>query len=585
MTELVLIVLFIALLISNRSLSGRLAALEGRFKNGIQPQVATQSAPNAVSYSAASAVSVVAPSVVPVTVSSGPDASTRFGEWLKEDWLMKVGALLFIIGCGWFVSYAFANNWIGPVGRITLGVVAGVLVMLFGFWRMLKYASQGAVFLALGAGMTMLSIFAGRTIYGFFTPAAAVGFDFLIASFVSFAAYRFNLKSLAVIGQILAFVAPLLAVGQTNSVFLFSYLLAITLATLIWAGLSGWRDLIVASLVFVTLYSLPYLFAAHGSSGIYSVDAPIVLNFAYIFAMVYLLTGMYAVVKRGVVTAQNELLLAVLNGAFLFLWILMVSPKELHTLLYSAWAIVFAVGSFIAFRASEKPDPFYAYGSVAIAFVAAATAAQLSGATLAIAYTIEALLLVVAILTLTKKVGSAASSLLFFIVPIALSFDSMRVYGYSQAVFSREFFVLFILAGALIIAGRLIGNAERESGATTTGHLWPTAVILGTVYIWYIIWSAVHIVLPHSADMATFVTLTIYTIAGLVAYFNGLFTSDTARRVYGMGLLIFVVARLLFVDVWTMELAGKVITFFAIGILLMSTAFLTKKKAAPAVGV
>jgi hypothetical protein len=40
-----------------------------------------------------------------------------------------------------------------------------------------------------------------------------------------------------------------------------------------------------------------------------------------------------------------------------------------------------------------------------------------------------------------------------------------------------------------------------------------------------------------------------------------------------------VVARLLLVDVWSMELSGRVITFFVIGALLMSTAFLTKRKA------
>jgi len=84
--------------------------------------------------------------------------------------------------------------------------------------------------------------------------------------------------------------------------------------------------------------------------------------------------------------------------------------------------------------------------------------------------------------------------------------------------------------------------------------------------------------MPLTQDIATLVALTVYTIAGLVAYFIGLFRSDTARRVYGAALLIFVVARLLVVDVWSMALSGRVITFFVIGILLMSTAFLTKRK-------
>ena len=84
--------------------------------------------------------------------------------------------------------------------------------------------------------------------------------------------------------------------------------------------------------------------------------------------------------------------------------------------------------------------------------------------------------------------------------------------------------------------------------------------------------------MSDTPDMATMTTLVIYTIFGLIAYFSGLYGDDLARRTYGIALLAFVVIRLIIVDVWQMELFGRVITFLAIGVLLMSTAFLTKKK-------
>ncbi len=79
-------------------------------------------------------------------------------------------------------------------------------------------------------------------------------------------------------------------------------------------------------------------------------------------------------------------------------------------------------------------------------------------------------------------------------------------------------------------------------------------------------------------DMAVMASLIIYTIVGLIAYFAGLNGNDLARRTYGIVLLSFVVVRLIFIDVWGMELFGRVVTFLAIGVLLMSTAFVTKKK-------
>lgn len=593
MTELVGIVLFVIILISNRSLASRISALEAKFKNitlgtGNRSDVVQQHPPAITQTTVTGGMEeyLGQPNTVPTTatfVATTPkqtDPLESFGTWLKDDWLMKVGAFLFIIGCGWFVSYAFANNWIGPFGRISIGIITGVLVMAFAFWRMMRFPQQGGVFMALGAGMTILSIFAGRSIYQFFTPASAIAFDFIIAAFVSFASYKFKLRSLALSAQILAFAAPLLVAGQIDPIFLFSYLLVISLATLVLAALMGWRGLIVSSLVFVGMYSLPYIFSSHGGGSIYSTDAPIILNFAYIFAMLYLLSGMFAVVRRGVDEANNEIVLALLNGAFLFLWIYNVPGKEWQTLLFATWAIVFSVGSFIAFRFSSKTDPFYAYGSVAVAFIAAATAVLLNGATLTIALTVEVCLLVVIVLTLTKDVRAATSTLLLFIAPILLSFASMTRYLVSKELFTKDSFVLLVLAFSLITAGRLIGTAEKENQTEGSNKLWVAFTVFGTVYIWFAIWCFMHILMPSAPDMATFAALIVYTVAGLWAYFAGLYGNDTVRKVYGAALLGFVVLRLLFVDVWSMALSGRVITFFAIGILLMSTAFLTKKKTA-----
>lgn len=588
MALLAIIALFL-LYISHRSLLRRVVFLEAKLKGepkDVQLEAAT--AQPGVSVSAAS--QAAAPLSAPASLQGTPAAASepavphtaiesRFGAWLKEDWLMKLGALLFIIGCGWFVSYAFANNWIGPVGRITIGIVTGVLIMMLGYWRMMRFPSQGAVFLALGAGTTMLTIFAGRAIYEFFTPISALGFDLLIAAFVSFASYKFNTRSLAMSAQVLAFVAPLLTAGTTDSFILFSYLFLISLATLVLAGATGWRDLIVSSLIFVGLYSIPYVMGSGSYYGTSRADeASFLLNFAYLFSLMYLLVGMVAVVKRGIESAKNEVLLAVLNGLFLFAWIYNVAATEWRSLLFAAWAIVFTIGSFIAYRYTSKLHPFFAYGSVAVAFIAAATAAQLDGPALTIAFTIEVLVLVITVIALTRNVHAAITTSALFLGPGILSVSSFMGYMQSEQLFNQDFTVLAILAVCLIAAGRIIGRAAVDFKVEDAKDASAALVVIGTVYIWVTLWGFMHVLLADTPDMATAVTLFIYTLAGLIAYFAGLYGNDIARRIYGTALLGFVVVRLMFIDVWDMELFGRVITFFAIGILLMSTAFFTKKK-------
>ena len=48
-------------------------------------------------------------------------------------------------------------------------------------------------------------------------------------------------------------------------------------------------------------------------------------------------------------------------------------------------------------------------------------------------------------------------------------------------------------------------------------------------------------------------------------------------KIYGAVLLVFVVGRLLLVDVWKMEIAGKIVTFFMIGALFFSQPLTVKK--------
>ena len=194
------------------------------------------------------------------TLSKEPGWTTRFGAWIKEDWILKLGALLLLIGFGWLTTYAFLNNWIGPMGRITLGIIAGALILIFGWWRMQKYLHQGSIFLVLGSTVILLTIFAAREFYGFFTPLIALIAMLLSTTFVAIASVKYKTRTLALLSLILAGAAPFLTNSVNPSyVGLFSYLFVICLGAIWIVALTGWRALTPASLIIVTLYSLPHL--------------------------------------------------------------------------------------------------------------------------------------------------------------------------------------------------------------------------------------------------------------------------------------------------------------------------------------
>ena len=81
--------------------------------------------------------------VSPPPVKREPSEIQR--EWeqiLGGNWLARIGVFTLIIGAAFFLKFAFDKNWLGPLGRVILGVVAGFVMLAGGhYWRK-KYPSN-----------------------------------------------------------------------------------------------------------------------------------------------------------------------------------------------------------------------------------------------------------------------------------------------------------------------------------------------------------------------------------------------------------------------------------------------------------
>src|SRR5262249_10646364 len=98
-------------------------------------------------------------------------------EVLAGRWLTWVGALAVIIGVGFFFKYAIENDWIGPTGRVVIGLVVGMATFAGGAYAMLKdykALSQGLVGAALG--ILYFSLFAAHGWYKLFGDDPTIPF-------------------------------------------------------------------------------------------------------------------------------------------------------------------------------------------------------------------------------------------------------------------------------------------------------------------------------------------------------------------------------------------------------------------------
>lgn len=516
------------------------------------------------------------PAVAPIKTE--PTSFDKFVEWLKEDWLLKLGALLLLIGFGWLTTYAFLNNWIGPMGRIALGIVAGALFILLGWWRIGKYIHQGGIFLVLGSTIILLTIFAAREIYDFFTPLSALIVMFLSTAFVALASVKYNSRTLALLSLALAGIAPLLTkTPATDHIGLFAYLFVVVLGAIWIVALTGQRELTAAALIIISVYSAPHLLS-------YSlfplVDLNKLLLFAYAFAAVFFLTNATGILKLKGKNIAPDLVTAAGNGLFLLAWIMTAAQDEWKSLIISAWMIVFAVGAFLIFRITQRREPFYVYAGIGIAMLAAATSAELKGATLTIAYTIESGIIAFIAYSILRDIKIAKRISLLLIWPVILSVESITSRAWITNIIHKDFFVLLILGLTFLMLGLFFLRRAREVEGKGAQQLSVILLIVGSIYFYALLWLSLHAGFRND-NSAVMIALVVYTIIGLISYFYGLANEKKGLRIYGGALIGLVVGRLLLVDVWKMELAGRIVTFFLIGALLVSTAFFGKKKQGP----
>ena len=575
--SLLAFLLSIALLIMVLNMRGRVQELERALKNrplqSTPPQQpASLNAPPTQTSTAAPTTAAAQPSV-PVA----PPVEHRLIAWLKENWLLKLGALLFLIGFGWLVTYAFLNNWIGPMGRITFGLCAGAAILALGFWRMRLFVTQGAVFVALGATVVLLTTYAARSIYDFFTPLTALTLMFATCALVTLISGMYNRRALAITGIILAGMAPILAHWPSpDYIEFFWYLLVVVLGSVWIVVWKDFREVILVALAIVSLYSLPLLV------GLERADMPALLLFAYFFAAIFYITNAAGLLRLKGTSAVVDLVTAAGNALFLLIWIHVAGAKETESLMIAAWATAFVVGAFWIFRVSGEKAPLYMYAGIGVAYIAAATAVELSGAALTIAYTFEAAAVVLCLYVLTRDVIVAQRATILFGGPILLAIPSIVSSQWRFGVFNEHFFVLAALSAAFFAVGFTLWAPSRKSVSPERMHATNLLLIIGSAYAYVLLWLSLHAALPEDPDTAVMIALSIYTIIGIAAYLEGFKFESKALRIYGGALLLSVVGRLLVVDVWQMELTGRIITFFLIGTLLMSTAFLSHfKKRSP----
>ncbi len=597
----------IYLLIKVSSLSKRISVLENEVLN-LVPQSEEKTVQAVQTSDTVPVVRKMSPREERVSRhrDSSDDIFSVFFTWFRKDWMLKVGALFLLAGMGWFVTYAFMENWVGPLGRITLGYALGICFLLYGWKKMsdTTFMKKAAVFFVVGASIIILTTYVARAVYDMFSALTVVSITFLTSAFVSLSAVRYE-KMLGYAGLILGSIAPLLSGSHDNNyILLFSYLAVVILGSHIIVHLTGQRGIIFAGLLVVAFYSLPYMttnmsprpvckyvYPVTNQGATYSspsyecttpaapqIDYGALLLFAYGFAAIFFLASVIGILRSSAMgsfqTEKTDLLTAVGTAFYLIAWVLRAGPSGYKGMILIAWMLVFVVGAFLLFKKVKERSAFYTYALVGIVLLGTATGIELDGLVKLIAFTLEAAAIVVGTLYLLETEATALTMTGTFIVPIFYSFR--YILDKMEFLDSRSL-SLFFLSLTLLAVSFLFYKIEGQKEEKDRDYsLFKFYLVTGSLYFWFLVWRNVSAVFVDSS-VSTTVSLIIFTVVGLSLYMIGKINESKGTVLYGSVLSLFVIAHLILIDVWHMNLFGKVVTFLVVGGLLMGSAFIGKK--------
>jgi uncharacterized membrane protein len=164
-------------------------------------------------------------------------------------WFNRIGIVAVFVSVGFFLNYAFDNEWVGPAGRVLIGLVLGVSTVFLSEFirrrghRIFSYSLKG-----IGIGVLYLSLWAASQVYHLI-PNALAWFSMMTVTVATIGlALWQDAELIAAFAAFGAFLTPaMLSVAINNASSLFSYLAILNVGALVLLVCKPWIRVLLGS--------------------------------------------------------------------------------------------------------------------------------------------------------------------------------------------------------------------------------------------------------------------------------------------------------------------------------------------------
>jgi len=382
---------------------------------------------------------------------------------IASHWFGIVGVVAILFGVALFLKYAFDNDWIGPAGQVSIGVIFGIFLLGLGEYFRTKYAQYSQILSGCGLGVLYLSLWSAYSIFKLIDAYTVMGAMTLVTATAALLAIRYNSVYIAVLGILGGFVTPLLLGKGLDQTLLLVYVLVLNIGVLLIAFFKNWKSLNLITFA-ATFIDFSVWYSNLADRGQYTLEAFVFLTvFFIIFSLVWVVYSL--IYERKV--EDVDILLSLLNALVYFgfsFMILSETYKDYMGFFAFAVALYYAVFGFIAYT-KFKADSVLTLGflGTSILFLTVAVPLQVDRNLITIVWAIEGVVLVwLSFWISIYKLRVAALGIYILVAIRLVGFDANLPFDNFALIFNKRFITFVIAAISAGVAAYLYKSYQNN---------------------------------------------------------------------------------------------------------------------------
>ncbi len=499
-------------------------------------------------------------------------------------WFNRIGIIALLFAVSYFLKLAFDNNWIGPAGRVTIGILLGALMLPWSQWLLSRgytYFAEGIA--GLGEATLFVSVWAGCQYYTLFSRGA--GFAALVFVTIIMAALALwrNSSRIAFLSLLGGLLTPaLVSSGKNEQLVLFSYLLCLGAAALFIIWRRNWQLLLPLAFVGTQLYFWQWYDAFYTRSGFLEST----LIFATLFFLLFAILPIARALQRLELRAM-DLFLAFSNALaygvslYVFLW-----PDDRWplTLIFLALS---AAHLLVASLLPESPAPAIAlprglYTFLAVSFFTFAIPIRLEHNAITLAFAIEGAALVWIGFRTLSGLLRPTGYLLLGITAFRLLDQPPPAHAFLFNERFGSYLLLVVCLGFSLWSARDSSASEKSSRQAESAFLAVATNFFALIALSLEFWDyfgRASSALDHALAQHLALSILWTCYAGLLLLL-GIQRHSPLLRWQALVLLGIVVAKVFLFDLSFLARVYRILSFFILGSVLLAVSFFYQRKLA-----